>query len=229
MNTIALAALQPAADEHAFIAGKNGSGKTVMGYVLVRQSYLPVLVHDGKGRIKQWPGFEIARTFADFYRKAQRGPRVIWKPNESEGRDPAMHEAFYRFAYLRAKKDGIGSKVYTDELGSAIRYGVPPSLEDILTRGRELHVTAITSTQRPMDIPQELMSEAKRYYIFRLTMPQDRKKISEVIPVDGARLATLPTERFLYYHDGRNEAMPWPPTKPDGYHLAVPKEVLRVL
>ena len=216
--------LRPAPGEHAFIAGKTGSGKTVLAYALVQPSARSVLVFDAKGRIR-WPGFERARTFKDFHRKAERGPRVIYAPNADELRDRPTHEAFFRYAYERTN-----TLVYVDE-GFSVTDGeeLPDSYFAILTRGRELNVTAITSTQRPMNLPQEIMSESSRFYVFRLAMPQDRKKVASFVPVEASRFGQLQKQRFIYYRDSDDEANPPPATVPDGYRIAFPKELLKSL
>lgn len=54
-------------------------------------------------------------------------------------------------------------------------------LDAILTQGRELGITALVCTQRPVRIPPELISEADRFAVFSLQRADDVAAIAEVI------------------------------------------------
>lgn len=51
----------------------------------------------------------------------------------------------------------------------------------LLRRGREAQITTFVATQRPMDIPVTILSEAMHVFVFDLNLEGDRKRVREVI------------------------------------------------
>lgn len=51
----------------------------------------------------------------------------------------------------------------------------------LLRRGREAGITTYVATQRPMDIPLTILSEAEHVFVFDLNLEGDRRRIREVI------------------------------------------------
>ncbi len=204
--------LVPAETEHAIFIGKNGCGKTFaashlvpwirQGSRVLRRRY--VLAYDPKGLLDWHKTLGAVRvtTLKDCVKKANdpdKFPWIVYAPTADELRDAETHEAFFRLAY-----DRRNCTVYVDEVYAVCPRGsqvYPPSLHSILTRGREMNVELIMSTQRPSKIPTECMSEAKRWYVFRLTMKDDRKKVSEMIPADPESFDRLTRHHFYYYND----------------------------
>lgn len=211
---IDFASLVPAKGEHAFLVGKTGSGKSFAARRILQfrrdehgalEERKYVVAYDGKGMLK-WgsSGYVRVTTFREFYKRCQdpdKFPKVIYAPSAAELRDLSLHEAFFRLAYERRH-----NTVYVDEAYSVI-YGprkddLPPSYHAILTRGRELGVEVISASQRPKDISLTVMSESTNYYVFKLSMAGDTKRISEMIPLGADAIAALPKHRFYYYRDG---------------------------
>jgi DNA helicase HerA-like ATPase len=210
------AALVPGKGEHAFLVGKTGSGKSFGARRFLQfrraedgtlQERKHVVVYDGKGMLR-WgaSGYIRCTTFKEFYKRCNdpdKFPKVIYAPKASELQDVSLHEAFFRLAYERRH-----NTVYVDEAYSVI-YGprkddLPPSYHAILTRGRELGVEIISASQRPKDISLTVMSESTNFYVFKLTMAGDTKRISEMIPLGQDEISALPKHYFYYYRDGED-------------------------
>lgn len=51
----------------------------------------------------------------------------------------------------------------------------------LLRRGREAGITTYVATQRPLDIPLTILSEAEHVFVFDLNLAGDRKRVAEVI------------------------------------------------
>lgn len=219
--------LVPGESDRAFISGRTGSGKSylakrLMKYVRDRHGNLRerafALVYDAKGMLdwaKRDPrqkrkeanaaGWFRVTTFRALLKCAndhKRYPKVIYAPVAGELRDVDLHEAFFRLAYERRN-----TTVYVDEVGAVVQGRIyPPSYHAILTRGRELGVPIISATQRPVEIPQTLMSESDVFYTFHLQMEQDQDKIAKMIPVDPDAIADLQKRFFIFYRVGESEA-----------------------
>lgn len=69
------------------------------------------------------------------------------------------------------------------------------------------------ATQRPAWISGFCMSEASAYFIFRLQMLTDRKKMAEIIP-EFDKLPLPPDFHFYYYRVGDKAAQLMKPVKP---------------
>jgi hypothetical protein len=65
----------------------------------------------------------------------------------------------------------------------------------VYTMGRELDVTVIASMQRPTRMPLYMITETDQQYVFRLNMPDDRKRMAAMI---GDRANTHPSEMEEY-------------------------------
>lgn len=117
---------------------------------------------------------------------------IIYAPTVYEQRDEVVREAFFQWVFLTGN-----ITLYVDEVYSVVyKQDIPFYYHAIFTQGREFGITCISSSQRPKDIPQVILSEAERLYIFRLTLAQDRKKVKEIIPINDKVI--LPAKEFLY-------------------------------
>lgn len=189
--------IQP--DEHCFIPGKTGSGKTYLGRkFLCRYEYVTVL--DTKGTLS-WPEVPqkelgIATSLSELSRLPHK--KLIYKPCKEEMNLDSYND-FFCWCYDRGN-----NIVWIDELmgvcPSPFRY--PQGLADIYQRGRELNVAAWGMSQRPSQIPAITMTEATHFFVFLLSSFQDRKKVvqwtgqDELINVPGRQSDYL----FYYYN-----------------------------
>lgn len=183
-------------DQHVFIAGKTGSGKTYLARKYLA-GYLNVFVLDTKGTLT-WP--EVPRDEVTIITHIKELPKVktikcIYKPAVEE-LEIEFYDQFFRFIYERGH-----TICWIDEVMSVTPNSqkIPFWYKAILTRGRELGVSAWSLTQRPAGINLLPISEASHIISFDLNLPQDRKRMAEV---SGApEFLTKPGEfKFWYYN-----------------------------
>jgi ABC-type oligopeptide transport system ATPase subunit len=194
----------PSLNTRTVLVGQTGCGKTTVARALL-QFYQYVFVYDVKGmmRPQEWPLFAFVKTF-DELRKAARQqkngefvyPKIVFQPRFEELPDEtnlAPADRFFQYVYLRRH-----TVVYVDEVyGVTSNRKIPSYLKAILTRGRERGITAFMATQRPTEIPQFILSEAENFYVFKLQMPQDKKRIEEIKGIPTEQIDSLKKYEFL--------------------------------
>lgn len=194
----------PRATDRVFLSGMTGSGKTVLARELLetRKDNLR-LVYDAKDELN-WNGY---KRFTKLSKLIRANPlSAIYAPNIYELDDPKFHEAFFKFAFLRQRKNfkkgiKLRTTVYTDEVYAVVdNQELPFYYKACLTRGRTLGVETWSATQRPKLIPQFLMSEAEHKYIFYHQMPQDKKKLQDAFGISEDMLESLSmaNHEFVY-------------------------------
>lgn len=198
MSELALSAMVPAQSDRAFLAGQTGSGKTVLArYLCSFREY--VIVCDPKRRI-DWKGYKLVTSLKTLTKlNPKKVTHIVYRPDFAaiagwqNGTDDEV-ERFFEFVYRRGR-----TTLYVDEAYLVTRgEEIPLYYQACLTQGRELGVETWTATQRPMNVPQVVMSEAEHAYIFRLKLPQDRKKIEAICGVPESRIAALQKLQYLY-------------------------------
>jgi len=188
-RALPLVRLLPAYNERALLVGKTGSGKT--HFAARALNYYPWAVAlDVKGRL-DWPGWRRVDSLSDLQSLHEEDHHIIYRPSWQE-LDPEVLDEFFSWTYHRGN-----TLLYVDEvLGvSAGDYMLPHYLACV-TRGRELGVGVLSATQRPVRVPQVLLSEADAYYVWQLRLPQDRARIEEIT---GERLPAVSGHAFAYY------------------------------
>lgn len=185
--------------EHIFIAGKTGSGKTVLTERMAR--YFPyVVVADFKGRLR-WPGYERHRSL--YTLGDTQAPHLIYAPTWAEYRDEDTVPRFYEWIFQRGN-----CVVITDEARLIAERGkIPEFYHACLIQGRELGISVWSLSQRPMGLEQAILSESDRFYVFHLSLGQDRGKFEEMVERE---LPKLPTDHSFLYIE---KASPFPPRK----------------
>jgi len=172
------------------LVGMTGSGKTTLARVLLRP-FRYVAIYDAKGLI-YWPGYERVETLREVVRS--KSEKICYAPRAQELRDEGYIDGFFEWSYTRQN-----TFVYVDEVYAVTqRLEIPPFYHAILTRGRERGNGLLSATQRPMLIPSVIMSESENWYIFRLGMETDRRKVEACIGLKSERIADLPKRRFYY-------------------------------
>lgn len=206
-------------NEHVFIPGRTGSGKTYLARKYLA-NYKNVVALDTKGLLS-WP--EIPGTVWTGPEKENlknngknenltivtklseidtvETPKIIYRPPWEELKDEYYNE-FFKWIYLRRN-----TIVWVDEVMSICPspYKIPEYYKAILTRGRQRNTAVWSLTQRPSGIPQITMSESTHFFCFDLNLPQDREKLVEVT---GARELLQKPGKYLfwYYHVAHDEA-----------------------
>lgn len=206
-------------NEHVFIPGRTGSGKTYLARKYLA-NYKNVVAIDTKGLLSWpeipgtiWTGKEKENLKNNFQNKeltmvfnlrdlaAVETPKIIYRPTWDELKEEYYNE-FFKWIYLRQN-----TIVWIDEVMSICPtpYKIPEYYKAILTRGRQRQTAAWSLTQRPSGIPQIIMSESTHFFAFDLNLPQDRDKLTEVT---GARELQEKPGKYLfwYYHVERDTA-----------------------
>ena len=166
-------------DEHLFIAGRTGTGKTFLVHTLASEvsETVSIFVHDTKGTAA-FDDYPIFEKLSDFKKAREtREPGVIVYRPVFQELELEYYEEFYKWVYNR--RDCI---VIIDEAmqvcESPKKY--PQYLKGILTRGREYNIAAWVCTQRPKTLPLFLLSEASKFFVFELNLKDDRQRIMEI-------------------------------------------------
>ncbi len=171
-------------DEHVFICGGTGSGKTILCEAYLANVPSMVIKLDTKCEVfekrKQgkpiWYGLndedvQVIEQLSELPYVTK--DRIIYAPIPEE-----MNSEYY---------DELGEWVYKkgdcilwiDELmsvaDSPMKY--PFSLKKLYTRGRFINAVCWSCTQRPSDIPSICIANSQHYFIFNTPLPQDRKKL----------------------------------------------------
>jgi len=185
-------------DEHVFIAGMTGSGKTYLGKVYCAGNEKPVFVLDTKGTFtwEQVPEElqTTITTFKDLPKTVGKFKFVIYRPAFSELNEECYDE-FFKFCYYLQH-----CTVFVDEAMQVCPSPskIPPFYKGILTRGRELDVNVWSCSQRPSGIPIIVYSEASHWFIFKLQTPADREKLSEFSGYP--EFEEVLEKRYFYYY-----------------------------
>jgi ABC-type oligopeptide transport system ATPase subunit len=188
---------QIAKNEHVFITGMTGCGKTFLAQTYLA-GYPCVLVLDTKGffefeNVEDVPVFDRLNEFINYCNETKIS-KVIYRPHFTE-LNTEFYNKFFEFAYFR-----MNCIVYVDEVMDVCdnASSVPQYAKGILTRGRQRNTAMWISTQRPKTIPLVFMSEATHYFIFRLNLENDRKRIQEIIPHDEIN-TLIDKYKFWYF------------------------------
>lgn len=201
VGTSVLSVYVPAPTDRIFVAGQTGSGKTVLVHHLCAyrgNGVGSVIVCDPKRRIN-WPGYRLVTSLKALAKlDTKRDRRVVYRPDFAAVKDwdhgDDEIQRFFEWVYRRGN-----TTLYVDEAYLVTRgEEMPDFYHACLAQGRELGIETWTATQRPMNVPQVIMSEAEHAYIFRLKMPQDRRKVEAMTGVSVDAIASLQKREFLY-------------------------------
>lgn len=172
------------------LVGMTGSGKTTLARLLL-EPFRYVAVIDPKGLL-DWKGYERTTKLRETLRS--KADKIIYAPEADELRNESYIDAFFAWVYHRKN-----TFLYIDEVYAvSYRNEIPPHYHSILTRGRERGNGLLSATQRPMLIPNVIMSESENWYVFRLNMEGDRKKIEQAIGLPQEEIQALPKRVFRY-------------------------------
>lgn len=185
--------INPSITDRAVFVGKTGCGKTTLAQALLQKRPF-VVVHDSKDML-YWEGYSRFDKLSDCIgARAEHHPKIIYAPRHTELLDPFVINKFFQWIFERRN-----TTLYVDEVYSVCNRGeIPSYYHACLTRGRQLKISTFSSTQRPKQIPQVVLSESEHYYVFQLQLPQDRLRIREILPVSDTELRGLRGHNFLY-------------------------------
>lgn len=160
-------------NERVFITGKTGSGKTYLAHYLTR-ACPRLVVLDGKGTLAPW---NLEPWDPETRDKLRQGEPIKIRAVLPWKADPALFWPSVLYEIYQAGN----VTVYTDEMYIISPPGkpIPDMLWALYTRGRELGIGMWGSSQRPAWIPLFCMSESEHYFMFRLQLDDDKKRMSE--------------------------------------------------
>ena len=187
-------------DEHVFISGMTGSGKTFLMKNYLRGVSKQKFILDTKGTFEweQVPKNEkiLVTHLKDLEAVVSEYQNIIYRPSREE-LTFEHYNAFFEFCYYLKN-----NTVAVDEIMQVCPTPskIPEFLKGILTRGRELNVNVWSATQRPATIPVVVYSEATHWFTFKLNSAVDRKRLADFTGFDEYNEA-LPKQIFLYFAD----------------------------
>lgn len=167
----------PGPEDHVAVIGRNGSGKTVGGMWLLSGRDFdaqPCLIINSKGdslideisEIKGVQTIDIGAT---------PGEKGLYIVNPLPSQQEELNQLFKRCW----EKENL--TIFVDE-GYSIQND--EWFNACLTQGRSKHVNLIVLSQRPAWISKYVFSECNFIMLFNLQIKDDRKKVSEFVPVD---------------------------------------------
>lgn len=195
-------------NEHVFIGGRTGTGKTWLAKKYLT-NYEFVVALDTKGMLVQdWtePGpkeLTVVTRLADL--EKVKTPKIIYQPTWDEMTFD-HYNAFFFWIYQRRN-----TIVWIDEAMSVCPnpMKIPDGYRACLTRGRQLNIGVWSLSQRPSGLPQVILSEATHFFVFDLSLPQDREKLVEI--TGAVELYEMPSKHgkyvFWYYKVGEERAV----------------------
>lgn len=168
-------------NERVLLVGKTGSGKSYMARALVA-GIQRLIVLDPKGTL----GAEFAADW-NLEDWSNRGAQLLAKGKPVRLRvpppGPDADPVEYWRPYLLAAYEARNVTVYIDEMYGVVPAGrqMPPELQALYTRGRELGIGVYAATQRPSWIPLFAISESEWLFTFRLMLEDDKKRMAGIM------------------------------------------------
>lgn len=180
--------------DRAVIVGQTGSGKTELAkHLLASRPFVVVL--DPKRRFTS-SGYETLTTLSAVTKS--KNERLIYRPQHDVLRDwqdsDGDIERFFEWIFKRGNTTLYVDEAYLVTQGD----NLPRYYHACLAQGRELGIATWSATQRPMRVPQVILSEAEHVYTFRLQLPQDRGKVEAVTGLDRHLIGALSKYEFYY-------------------------------
>lgn len=201
--------------EHVFIAGKTGTGKSLLAEIYLA-GFPRVVKLDTKNEayerrkkgkplwrgLEEWVDFQVCHSLEEV--KHSEFHHIIYVPNVDEMNVDAYND-FLMWAYNEGD-----ITVWIDELMSVCespqRYPIT-GIKSICTRGRSRNVSLWACTQRTLDNPTIILANTTHFFIFSLGLDQDRKKVAVI--TGRPEFMEVPDEDdihvFWYFRDGAKD------------------------
>lgn len=199
-------------NKHVLVCGMTGTGKSYLCEHYTK-GFEYVVKLDTKGEtderllqgLSAWEGLEENKDFT-IVRNIEEldeveTKKIIYVPDYDEQNEETFNR-FFRWCF-----DRTNTVIWIDELmsiGSVQKY--PRELGRVMTQGRSKNVGVWACTQRPSGIPSIVPSNCSYFFVFDMTLPQDRKKLVDVTGM--LEMYELPHDyNFWYYKMGERKTV----------------------
>lgn len=171
-------------DEHIFIAGMTGCGKTKLAEVYTAGMGTVIKLdtkqeYDSKRRENKepWEGltegkdYEVCFSLEEVF--SSEAEKIIYQIPWDE-QDEEHYNELFEWCFTNGNM-----RVWVDELMSVCPnpHSIPKWLKAIYTAGRSRYCTVIACSQRPIGVPAVCIANSTHYFVFALPQNQDRKKM----------------------------------------------------
>lgn len=197
-NSIDWNTLRLGQEQHGFVCGATGTGKSKLSEFIVNDEHKAFsVVYDPKHSrtISEWRGQTYIHHWEDLisYEHAETR-RIVYRPPLEDAENIDAQRAFFKWIYEQGHV-----RIYIDE-SSALLSSDNFWVRGCLQRGRELGISVVAATQRPVSIPLITLSEATKFYIFRLNLEEDMKRIAKLTGISVEKQMMLEEYQFYYYN-----------------------------
>ncbi len=173
-------------NDRVFVLGQTGSGKSYFAQNMLYPAFKRIVAHDYKWEMNVQG--RITHNPLDIMKHS----RIIYRPVDGSIED---------FDMLCKTIFQIGNiMLYVDECAPFSGANmIPIWYGNLMRMGRSRNCGVINLSQRPMAISNVLLSEAHHFFVFRLQLEGDRRKIAGIIGEEIMVANTLPKYCFLSY------------------------------
>lgn len=198
-------------DEHVFITGMTGCGKTMLAEVYTAGMGTVIKLdtkqeYDSKRKEgkEPWYGltegedYEVCHSLEQVF--ASEAEKIIYQIPWDEQTEEIYDELF-EWAFQNGDM-----RIWVDELMTVCPnpHSMPKWFKACLTAGRSRNCSILMCTQRPSGIPAVCIANSTHYFVFAMPQPQDRKKM---VDVTGCMELDEKPDRYVfwYYRQGMDE------------------------
>lgn len=195
--------------------GKTGSGKTFLAKTMMQlvsnTTQWPIIIIDSPDHYwykqadppRSGPGtVDAPRLITDGRLHDMQKIKVqIYQPGIPGYKDAAL------LSLLRQVYDRRNCLIYFDEIvGIVDPSHFPEEFMTLWAQGRKINIAAWAAMQRPMHVPEMVMSQAEDWYVFRTPGITDRQKIAGYLNTPAIAKRMIPPRQFWYFGADSDEA-----------------------
>lgn len=199
-------------NKHVFVCGMTGTGKSFLceNYLRTYQYVVKLDTKDETGERRAegkspWAGLREGKDFTVCQSLDElegiETDKIIFVPDYDE-QNEETYNRFFRWIFERGN-----CILWIDELmsiGSVNSF--PKELGRIMTQGRSKGVGVWACTQRPSGIPAIVPSNSSYFFVFDMSLPQDRKKLVDTTGM--VKMFEYPRDfNFWYYKMGSRDCV----------------------
>lgn len=199
-------------NKHVLVCGMTGTGKSYLceNYLRGYKYVVKLDTKDETGERRRegkspWLGLKEGRDFTVIHNFDELDDvdtdKIIYVPDYDEQNENTFNR-FFRWIFERGN-----CILWIDELMSiGTVQSFPKELGRLMTQGRSKGVGVWSCTQRPSGIPMCVPSNCSYFFVFDMSLPQDRKKLVDTTGM--TQMYEMPTGyNFWYYKMGERETV----------------------